>query len=130
GVVAAVEVSTDNGATWHPASGLANWNYQFTPSANGTLTIKARAADDSANLQAAPASVTVTAGSGGSGNVFGLTSSGGANDSFDNGYINGSPGTLQTAGTLQSISIYVGATSGAGHIRAAVYTNNASGVPG
>jgi N,N-dimethylformamidase beta subunit-like protein/uncharacterized protein DUF4082/Big-like domain-containing protein/purple acid phosphatase-like protein/Ig-like domain-containing protein len=51
GVVAAVEVSVDNGATWHPATGRQNWSYVWTPVATGTVTIQARAIDDSGNLQ-------------------------------------------------------------------------------
>jgi methionine-rich copper-binding protein CopC len=64
GVVAGVEVSTDNGATWHPAAGRASWSYLWTPGALGTATILARAVDDSGNLQvpAAGSGVTVTVG--------------------------------------------------------------------
>jgi len=59
GVVGGVEVSTDGGNTWHPASGRGTWTYAWTPGAPGTTTIQARASDDSANL-GAPASVSVT----------------------------------------------------------------------
>ncbi len=34
GVVARVEVSTDNGTTWQPATGLGNWSYSWTPTAD------------------------------------------------------------------------------------------------
>lgn len=60
GVIGAVEVSTNNGTTWHPASGRANWTYNWTPNTAGTYTIMSRSLDDSANLQATPTSVTVT----------------------------------------------------------------------
>ena len=60
GRVGGVEVSTDNGATWHPATGRATWTYAWTAGAAGSVTILARAVDDSANLQGTPASVTVT----------------------------------------------------------------------
>ncbi len=60
GVVAGVEVSTDNGTTWHPAQGRENWTYSWTPATNGSTTIKVRATDDSANLQGSPASLAVT----------------------------------------------------------------------
>jgi hypothetical protein len=43
GVVAGVEVSTDNGATWFPAQGYTNWTYSWTP-----------AATDSGNLEGRP----------------------------------------------------------------------------
>ncbi len=60
GVVAGVEVSTDNGATWHPASGHENWSYTFTPSAAGSLSIESRATDDSVNTEVPSNTVSVT----------------------------------------------------------------------
>ena len=60
GIVAAVEVSTDNGATWHRANGFENWTYSWTPVAEGTYTIKSRAVDDSVNIEAVGPGVTVT----------------------------------------------------------------------
>src|SRR4029078_9892498 len=51
GVVAAIEVSTDNGATWHPATGTTNWPYSWHAQGGGNHTILARAVDDSVNLQ-------------------------------------------------------------------------------
>ena len=53
GVVGAVEVSVDGGATWHPAAGRATWIYTWTPGASGAVTPLARAADDSGNLTGA-----------------------------------------------------------------------------
>ncbi len=64
GVVAGVEVSTDNGATWHPATGLASWTYTWTASGNTTATLRSRATDDSANMETPSAGVTVTVGAG------------------------------------------------------------------
>jgi Domain of unknown function (DUF4082)/Fibronectin type III domain/Bacterial Ig domain len=58
GVVAAVEVSTDAGTTWHPAAGTTNWSYSWVVHGSPTATILARAADDSGNLSA-PALVAV-----------------------------------------------------------------------
>ena len=58
GVVAAVEVSTDNGTTWNRAAGAANWTYTFDAS-GGQVTAQARAVDDAANIGSA-ASVTFT----------------------------------------------------------------------
>jgi hypothetical protein len=60
GQVGAVEVSIDNGATWHPATGRASWTYAWSPSGIGPVTIKVRASDDSGNVQSTPASVSVT----------------------------------------------------------------------
>jgi methionine-rich copper-binding protein CopC len=62
GVVGGVEVSVDGGASWHPATGRGNWTYAWTPSGSGSVTIKSRAADDSGNLEAPGAGVTVTVG--------------------------------------------------------------------
>jgi hypothetical protein len=53
GVVAGVEVSIDGGRTWHPAEGTTTWRYTWSatsPPAAGT--IRSRAVDDSANLEA------------------------------------------------------------------------------
>ncbi|MEV4181790.1 DUF4082 domain-containing protein [Streptosporangium canum] len=60
GVVAGVEVSVDGGANWHPAVGLTDWRYLWTPSAAGTATILVRAVDDIGNIQPTPTAVTVT----------------------------------------------------------------------
>jgi hypothetical protein len=50
GVVAAVEVSVDGGATWHPAIGTDKWSYDWqTPADFEQATILARAVDDSNN---------------------------------------------------------------------------------
>jgi hypothetical protein len=64
GRVGGVEVSSDNGATWHRATGRESWTYTFTPSTAGTTTIRSRATDDSANMQTPGAGVSVTVGGG------------------------------------------------------------------
>ena len=65
GRVGGVEVSTDDGTTWHRATGRESWSYTFTPS-SGTLKIRSRATDDSGNIESPGAGITVTVGSGGS----------------------------------------------------------------
>lgn len=60
GNVAGVEVSVDGGATWRPATGRGTWTYAWTPAAAGSATLRSRAVDDSGNLQAPGAGVTVT----------------------------------------------------------------------
>ena len=55
GRLAVVEVSTDGGATWRRATGLASWSYTWTPTAAGPAVIKSRAVDDSVNLETAGA---------------------------------------------------------------------------
>ncbi|MCK1607107.1 DUF4082 domain-containing protein [Bradyrhizobium sp. 166] len=67
GRVAGIEVSTDGGTTWHPASGTTSWSYTWTASGVGTHLIEARATDDSINLQATPATVNINVTGGGSG---------------------------------------------------------------
>jgi hypothetical protein len=51
GAVGSVEVSTDGGQTWNPASGRDHWAFGWTPTQAGTFTIRSRAADDSGNLE-------------------------------------------------------------------------------
>lgn len=66
GRVGGVEVSTDNGATWRPATtGRESWTYSFTPTATGPITIKSRATDDSVRSETPGAGVDVVVGSGG-----------------------------------------------------------------
>ena len=60
GVVAGVEVSTDGGTTWHPASGRENWSYSYRPSTTGSATIKSRSVDDSGNLETPSAGISLT----------------------------------------------------------------------
>ncbi|MEU4653983.1 DUF4082 domain-containing protein [Streptomyces sp. NPDC023723] len=50
GVVARVEVSTDGGATWQAATGLASWSYSWIPTTPGPASVKVRAVDDSVNI--------------------------------------------------------------------------------
>jgi hypothetical protein len=61
GKVGGVEVSTDGGVTWHPATGRATWTYSWSVSSTlGSVTLMSRATDDSANTQSAPTSITVS----------------------------------------------------------------------
>lgn len=59
GRVAGIEVSVDGGATFHPADGRESWQYTGLLTGTGPDAIQARAVDDSANLQATPAKVSV-----------------------------------------------------------------------
>jgi len=52
GVVAAVEVSVDDGRTWHPADGTTRWRYRLE-SGKTAGVIRSRAVDDSGNLEVA-----------------------------------------------------------------------------
>ena len=60
GQVAAVEVSVDNGVSWHPANGCEAWSYEWLPTELGTVILLSRAVDDSGNLEFPEQGVTVT----------------------------------------------------------------------
>jgi hypothetical protein len=62
GRLAGVEVSVDDGATWHTAGLLSSgvWNYEWTPGSPGSATIRSRALDDSGNIESAAGGVTVS----------------------------------------------------------------------
>ncbi|HKP53747.1 MAG TPA: N,N-dimethylformamidase beta subunit family domain-containing protein [Chloroflexia bacterium] len=55
GAVGGVELSFDNGTSWHPADGHSSWSYNWMPENPGStsisVTIRSRAVDDSGNLQ-------------------------------------------------------------------------------
>jgi hypothetical protein len=59
GIVAAVEVSVDGGATWRRALGRESWSFAWTPSPPGPVTIQCRAVDDSANIESAGPGIAV-----------------------------------------------------------------------
>ncbi|HEY6214888.1 MAG TPA: N,N-dimethylformamidase beta subunit family domain-containing protein [Vicinamibacterales bacterium] len=60
GAVAGVEVSTDGGATWHPATGRGNWSYSWRPGVLGATTIQSRSVDDSGNIEAPGPGISLT----------------------------------------------------------------------
>ena len=64
GRLAVIEVSTDNGATWRRATGLASWSYTWTPTVSGPTVIKSRGVDDSVNVETPGAGVSVTVATG------------------------------------------------------------------
>ncbi len=51
GVIGGVEVSVDNGFTWHKGKGKEQWSYSYIPKTAGTVDIKVRAVDDSGNVE-------------------------------------------------------------------------------
>jgi hypothetical protein len=118
GVVGGVEVSTDGGTTWHPASGRGNWSYTWRPGgATGSATVQARATDDSGNI-GAPASLTVT--------VVGRTC---PCSVWSNSVVPGSPSdpdasstevgvkfSTDTAGTITGIRFYKGSLNTGTHV--------------
>ncbi|WP_426124528.1 DUF4082 domain-containing protein [Pararhizobium sp. PWRC1-1] len=60
GIIAGVEVSTDNGVSWFKATGRENWSYNWVVQASGTYTIRSRAVDDSVNMETSTAGKQVT----------------------------------------------------------------------
>jgi hypothetical protein len=62
GVVAAVNISLDGGASWKRATGTESWSYSWTPTVNGPATIRVVAIDDNGNRQSPISEVTVTVG--------------------------------------------------------------------
>ena len=62
GRVAAVEVSTDGGMSWHPASGRETWSYVWLPDKTGSFEVKSRAVDDSGNLEQPSSGMSVIVG--------------------------------------------------------------------
>ena len=60
GVVAGIEVSVDEGQSWHPAVGTEQWTYTWMPSTRQeTTTIMSRATDDSLNTEIPSRGVTI-----------------------------------------------------------------------
>jgi hypothetical protein len=70
GLVAGVEISTDGGLTWHPCTGTTAWTYTWWAQSPGTFTLKSRAVDDSGNLEAPGAGISVTVAAGTSISLF------------------------------------------------------------
>ncbi len=59
GEVAGVEVSTDNGVSWHLASGRSSWSYTWNVQQFGAATLRSRVVDDSGNIKKPRAGVRV-----------------------------------------------------------------------
>jgi hypothetical protein len=121
GVVAGVEVSTDGGTTWHPATltsadaASVNWSYNWVAQGNPTTTIMTRAVDDSGNLE--------TPGPGRSVKVscpcslWGAGTPGGLVDSGDGTSVNvGMKFTSDTYGTVTALRFYKVATNTGTHV--------------
>ncbi|WP_430296043.1 DUF4082 domain-containing protein [Sinomonas sp. B1-1] len=60
GTVAAVEVSTDGGTSWRPATGTTAWTYTWVAHGNPSATIKSRAVDDSGNIESPSGGITLS----------------------------------------------------------------------
>jgi hypothetical protein len=70
GLVAGLEISTDNGGTWHPATGTTDWTYVWWAQSPGTFQLLSRAVDDSGNLETPGTGISVTVAPGTSLSLF------------------------------------------------------------
>ena len=104
GVVAGVEVSTDGGSTWHPATGTSTWTYSWVAHGSPSTVIKSRAVDDSGNVETPGPGVTVNVTCPCS--IWGAGTLGGA-DSGDGSSIEvGVKFTSDTFGTVNGVRFY------------------------
>ncbi|WP_312182150.1 DUF4082 domain-containing protein [Arthrobacter sp.] len=60
GQVAGVEVSTNDGETWHAAEGTSQWSYTYVQHGMDTQTVRVRAIDDSGNFDPTGVSAQLT----------------------------------------------------------------------
>jgi len=118
GVVGGVEVSTDGGATWHPANGRESWTYTWTVSGTGAATLRSRAVDDSGNLETPGAGVSINiAPPSCPCSIWPSTTTPGTLDSLDaNPYELGVKFTADFSGTVTGIRFYKSAANTGTHI--------------
>ena len=108
GVIAGVEVSTDNGASWHPATGDENWTYTWSPQVAGSYTIRSRAVDDSINLETPSAGRTVTVTGASYTSLFGSATPAVVNTDDTSAVELGVKFQTSAAGTVTGIRFYKG----------------------
>ncbi|MBY2919518.1 DUF4082 domain-containing protein, partial [Rhizobium leguminosarum] len=108
GVVASVEVSTDNGASWHPATGDENWTYSWSPQVAGSYTILSRAVDDNINLETPSAGRTVTVSGPSYTSLFGSATPAVVNTDDTSAVELGVKFQTSLAGTITGIRFYKG----------------------
>ncbi len=120
GVVAGVEVSTDNGATWHPATlttpaeQSVKWSYTWGVNDYPATTIKSRAVDDSSNLESPSAGVQVKVSCPCS--LWGSAITPPTPDSGDTGSVElGMKFTTETFGTVTGVRFYKSAANTGTH---------------
>ncbi|WP_270886707.1 DUF4082 domain-containing protein [Pedococcus sp. 5OH_020] len=115
GVVAGVEVSTDGGATWHPATGTTSWSYSWVAHGNPSTTIRSRAVDDSGNLETPAPGTTVNVGC--TCSVWGVGTTPGKADSGTAGAVEvGVKFKSDVSGSLTGIRFYKASTNSGTHV--------------
>jgi hypothetical protein len=106
GKVGGVEVSTDGGATWHPAVGRASWSYTWAVSGSGQTTILSRAVDDSGNLETPTTGVSINV-TGGGYNIWASSALPGVPDGGPDSAVElGVKFTTDVAGTISGVRFY------------------------
>jgi len=116
GTVGGVEVSTDGGTSWHPATGRGTWSYSWRPANVGQVTLEARATDDSANIGAV-ASVTVTVGARSCPcTIFGSATPSSPSDSDASANELGVKFRADTSGTITGLRFYKGSGNTGTHV--------------
>ena len=113
GVVGGVEVSTDGGASWHPATGTTSWTYTYTQTGVGAASIRARAIDDSLNF-GVTASVAVSVDCPCS--IFGNTTPGTVDSTDPSAVELGVRWTASTNGWVSGVRFYKAAANTGSHI--------------
>ena len=118
GTIGVVEVSTDGGTTWHPASGRTAWSYTWALATAGPATIMVRATDDSANTQSVPAQVTVDGTTAcACASLWNSAATPLVTSSFDTGNVEvGVKFRTDVAGTITGLRFYKGAWSLGQHV--------------
>ncbi|TQJ52257.1 molybdenum-dependent oxidoreductase-like protein [Phycicoccus sp. SLBN-51] len=115
GVVAGVEVSTDGGTTWHPASGTTGWSYSWVAHGNPSTTIRSRAVDDSGNLESPSAGATVNVGC--TCSIWGVGSTPGKSDSGSGSAVEvGVKFKSDVSGQVTGVRFYKASTNTGTHI--------------
>jgi hypothetical protein len=123
GVVGGVEVSVDNGATWHPATGRESWSYVWRPSGSGSATLRSRAVDDSGNIETPGPGISVTIGGSSGGacpcTLWPATVVPANASAFDtNGVTLGVKFTADQGGFITGIRFYKGGSNTGTHVAA------------